>query len=68
MPVIPVAIPTLHKNQYDWLSDENGDFMMDYVFKLENFESAIQEIKKETDGKLKLEKLVENKNKEIPER
>ena len=58
------AIPTLHKNQYDWLSDENGDFMMDYVFKLENFESAIQEIKKRTDGKLKLEKLVENKNKE----
>ena len=27
--------PTLHQNQFDWLSDENGELIMDYVFKLE---------------------------------
>tara|TARA_E500000178_G_scaffold351891_1_gene414038 strand:+ start:3435 stop:4115 length:681 start_codon:yes stop_codon:yes gene_type:complete len=56
------VIPTLHKNQYDWLCDEKGSMLADYVFKLENFREALPEIDKRSMGRLKLKELQENKN------
>lgn len=46
--------PTLHKNQIDWLCDEDGQCIMDYVYKLEEFDIAAQEIASRTDGRIKL--------------
>jgi hypothetical protein len=54
--------PTLHKNQYDWLSDENGVNLMDYVYKVEQFSSAVKEIQNLTEGKLVLTDSQENRN------
>lgn len=54
--------PTLHKNQLDWLTSDNGNLLMDYVYKLEEFDKAIVEIEKLTDGKLKLDNVKRNKN------
>src|SRR6056297_2124586 len=36
--------PTLHKNQYDWLSSKEGELLVDYFYKVEDFESAIVDI------------------------
>ena len=47
--------PTLHQNQIDWLCDEDGRMIMDYVYKVEEFESAIAEIEERTEGRLRLE-------------
>lgn len=44
--------PTLHKNQYDWLCNEEGKMLMDYVYKVENFHTAINEINELTEGKV----------------
>ena len=46
--------PTLHKNQLDWLCDETGNCVMDYVYKIEHFEMAIKEIEERTDGRIRL--------------
>lgn len=54
--------PTLHQNQLDWLCDENGECIMDYVYKLEEFDSAVREIDKLTNGRVKLEKRNVNRN------
>jgi hypothetical protein len=54
--------PTLHKNQIDWLCDENGQLIMDYCYKLENFVEAIKEIEERTDGRIKLENKGANNN------
>lgn len=54
--------PTLHKNQIDWLCDENGQCIMDYVYRLEDFERAMQEIEELTDGRLKLTSKKANNN------
>jgi hypothetical protein len=54
--------PTLHQNQLDWLCDENGKCIMDYVYKLENFNQAIKEIAELTDGRLRLKKKDANRN------
>ena len=54
--------PTLHRNQIDWLCDENGIILMDYIFKLEEFESAIKHIFDCTKGKLNLQFRIENRN------
>ncbi len=54
--------PTLHKNQLDWLCDENGRCVMDYVYKVENFASAIKEIEERTEGRLRLVNSVKNRN------
>ena len=56
------AIPSLHKNQFDWLSDENGELLMDYVFRLEDFSQAIKEIESRTSGRIVLQERIENKN------
>ncbi len=54
--------PTLHRNQIDWLLDEKGEVLMDYVYKLENFEEAIKEILERTDGRLRITNRNLNKN------
>lgn len=54
--------PTLHQNQLDWLCDENGKCLMDYIYKLENFNDAINEIAERTNGRLQLKSMVKNRN------
>ncbi len=54
--------PTLNKNQYDWLCDEKGKIIMDYVYKVEEFKNAINEIEKRTDGRVKLINVNRNYN------
>jgi hypothetical protein len=34
--------PTLHHNQLDWLCDEDGHCIMDYVYRLEDWDKAIK--------------------------
>ena len=46
--------PTLHRNQLDWLCDENGTVIVDYVYRVEDFDRAVKEIEKRTDGRLRL--------------
>jgi len=52
--------PTLHRNQLDWLCDEDGQCLLDYVYKLEDFGAAIAEIAERTDGRVRLELKREN--------
>ena len=47
--------PTLHKNQLDWLVDENDNVIMDYIYKLEDFKKAIKEISEYTNGRIQIE-------------
>jgi hypothetical protein len=54
--------PTLHQNQLDWLCDDNGQCIMDYVYRLEDFEQAIKEIAERTDGRVHLESKSANRN------
>lgn len=54
--------PTLHQNQLDWLCDDNGQCIMDYVYRLEDFEQAIKEIAERTDGRVHLESKNANSN------
>lgn len=54
--------PTLHRNQLDWFCDEHGNFIMDYVFKIEEFETAIKEIEERTERRIKLEYRKANAN------
>ncbi len=54
--------PTRHKNQYDWLCSEDGKILVDYIYKVEEFESAIVDIKNLTQGKLVLKNEMRNKN------
>ena len=56
--------PTLHHNQIDWLCDEKGNLLIDFVFKLEEFEDAIKVISERTSGKLNLQYRIANKNEE----
>ena len=60
--------PTVHKNQIDWLCNENGQCVMDYVYKLENFAEAIKDIEELTDGRLKITNKNENNNPKSPSR
>ncbi len=54
--------PTLHKNQYDWLSSKEGELLVDYFYKVEDFESAIVDIKERTNGRVVLVNKRLNKN------
>lgn len=54
--------PTLHQNQLDWLCDRNGQCIMDYVYRLEDFEQAINEIAERTDGRVQLKRKNANRN------
>jgi len=54
--------PTLHHNQLDWLCDESGQCIMDYVYKLENFDQATKEIAERTNGVLQLSSNKTNHN------
>ena len=54
--------PTLHKNQLDWLCDENGVNQMDYTYKVEEFGEAIQTINEMSNGRVQLENVNRNKN------
>jgi hypothetical protein len=54
--------PTLHCNQLDWLTDEEGRIGVDYVYKIEEFESSLDEIREMTNGRIALQYLVANKN------
>lgn len=55
-------LSSLHKNQIDWMTDLEGNVLMDYIYKVENFEAAIGEIYERTDGRIQLENLNLNKN------
>ncbi len=46
--------PTRHRLQLDWLCDESGCMLMDYVYKVEEFDQAIHEIQRRTNGRLLL--------------
>ncbi|NNK80587.1 MAG: hypothetical protein HKO93_03730 [Flavobacteriales bacterium] len=54
--------PTLHKNQFDWLCDDQDQLLMDYVYKTEDFEKAIGDIEEMTQGRIILKNIRENKN------
>ena len=54
--------PTLHKNQLDWICDDSGKILLDYIFKLENFSNAIKDIFERTNGLIRLENTIANKN------
>lgn len=54
--------PTLHHNQLDWICDEDGQCIMDYVYRLEDFDQAINEIAERTDGRIQLASKKANQN------
>ena len=54
--------PTRHRNQYDWLCNEDGKIIVDYIYKVEDFENAIVEISNLTHGRLQLKNEMRNQN------
>jgi len=56
--------PTLHQNQLDWLCDEEGGCIMDYVYKLEDFNEAVKEIEARTEGRVRREAKRANVNRD----
>lgn len=54
--------PTLHRNQCDWLVSEDGKILMDYIYKVEEFEKAIDEVRELTNGRIILESVERNVN------
>jgi len=54
--------PTLHQNQSDWHCDENGHCIMDYIYRLEDFDQAINEIAERTNGRVRIERKNANRN------
>ena len=49
--------PLKTKCQIDWLKDKNGKLCMDYIFKLEELDAAINEISELTRNRIKLENI-----------
>ena len=60
--------PTLHQNQSDWHLDANGKSLMDYVYRVEDFESAVKEIAERTDGRVNIKVKDRNRNPESQSR
>jgi len=54
--------PTLHRNQFDWLCDESGKCLMDFVGKLESIQDSITEIAQRTGNRVSLKFQHENQN------
>jgi hypothetical protein len=54
--------PTLHRNQIDWITDEEGRIAVDYVYKIEEFAQKIDEIRDRSGGRLRLAALQSNVN------
>ena len=54
--------PTKHKNQIDWLTSSDGELLMDYVYKVEDFEKAIKIIRDKTNNKINLSNVKYNSN------
>lgn len=54
--------PTTHRNQSDWLQDEDGNDLIDFVYKVEEFENAIERIREMTNGRLVLKNIKKNRN------
>ena len=54
--------PTLHHAQADWLTDETGRIAVDYVYKIEELDTAIVAIRERTGGRINLEHLKRNVN------
>jgi hypothetical protein len=54
--------PTLHRNQVDWLTDNNGKISLDFVMKLEERDDAINRIKEMTNGRVSLHNIRANEN------
>ena len=55
-------LPTLHKNQIDWLLDENETIAMDFIYKVEEFNTVIRTISQQTNGRVKLKNQILNRN------
>lgn len=56
------AKPSRHRNQVDWLTDDNGDLAVDYVMKLEERSAALQDIREMTGGRISFDDVNWNKN------
>jgi len=54
--------PTRVLNQLDWMTDESGALLVDYVLRLEDLDNGIREINDRTDGRLGLKVLHLNNN------
>lgn len=54
--------PTLHRNQLDWLVDEQGTSLMNYIYKLEDFAAAVKDIERLTERRILLTANAENVN------
>lgn len=54
--------PTKHKNQIDWLTSSNGELLMDYVYKVEDFDQSIQIIRDKTNNRIDLDNVKYNFN------
>ncbi|MEM7700344.1 MAG: sulfotransferase family 2 domain-containing protein [Pseudomonadota bacterium] len=54
--------PTRMPNQLDWMTDENGELLVDYVLKLEDHDKGVQEINELTNGRLELQSRRLNSN------
>ena len=54
--------PTLHRNQLDWITDETGRIAVDCVYKIEEIDRGIDEVRERTNGRINLEVLRRNVN------